>query len=742
MGNQSPGGPMGVGRVEVVGHRPEPGVRWEPRVGEETLSLIEALEELDHTERQRIRTEAEAILRRSAPPLGPDATDTGLVVGNVQSGKTMSFTAVTALARDNGYAMVILITGTSRPLSSQSLERLKRDLRLATRDDRRWQHFHNPRRREAFHVMQGTVADWRDPEVPEAERQSLLITVMKHHQRLAQLADLLRGLDLNGLPVLVIDDEADQAGLNNLVRQGQESTTYQRLTQLRRLLPHHTYLQYTATPQAPLLINLIDMLSPRFAQVLMPGRDYVGGREFFVDRHDLVRIIPPAEIPTRATPLHEPPPTLLAAMRIFILGVAAGTYLEMGRRNRSMMVHPSQQTMQHAEYARWVRDIKQHWENLLSLDAGDPDRREFELELRESYNDLHSTVPDLPAFDALLSVFRRVTRRVQVTEVNAVGGRTPPVDWTGAYGHILVGGQAMDRGFTVNGLTVTYMPRGVGVGNADTIWQRARFFGYKGSYLGYCRIYLEMATRDAYRRYVEHEEDVRARLIEHSRTGHPLSDWKRAFFLDAALQPTRHSVLDLDYMQSAISDNWYSPAAPHDSEEAIESNRQVVSRFVDSLEFAPDGGHSERLPSHKHLVARDVSLQRAYEQLLIQVRITRPTDSQPFIGVLLQLREYLDRNPEAVCTVYRISPNYTRERTLDANDEIPQLFQGAYPVEHATRGTIYPGDRQIRADEGVSIQIHSLELVRGETRLVGVPVVAVWLPAETARTWLVQAEQR
>ena len=77
----------------------------------------------------------------------------------------------------------------------------------------------------------------------------------------------------------------------------------------------------------------------------------------------------------------------------------------------------------------------------------------------------------------------------------------------------------MDRGFTVEGLTVTYMPRSVGVGNADTIQQRARFFGYKQSYLGYCRVYLDEDARDAYIDYVEHEEDMRRRLAEHQESG-------------------------------------------------------------------------------------------------------------------------------------------------------------------------------------------------------------------------------
>ena len=70
----------------------------------------------------------------------------------------------------------------------------------------------------------------------------------------------------------------------------------------------------------------------------------------------------------------------------------------------------------------------------------------------------------------------------------------------------------MDRGFTVEGLTVTYMPRNVGVGNVDTIQQRARFFGYKRSYLGYCRVFLDQVTIDAYNAIIEHEENVREQL--------------------------------------------------------------------------------------------------------------------------------------------------------------------------------------------------------------------------------------
>jgi len=100
----------------------------------------------------------------------------------------------------------------------------------------------------------------------------------------------------------------------------------------------------------------------------------------------------------------------------------------------------------------------------------------------------------------------------------------------------------MDRGFTIEGLTVTYMPRGIGVGNADTVQQRARFFGYKRGYLGYCRVYLEQVTHRAFQRYVEYEEDMRVQLEDIRDSGRSLNDWKRALVLDNALRPCRQNV--------------------------------------------------------------------------------------------------------------------------------------------------------------------------------------------------------
>jgi len=236
------------------------GSLWTPVQGQEVRELIKHLK-FDRESSERIVSEAVGVLSKSIPPTAAPESTTGLVLGYVQSGKTLSFTTVAALARDNGYPLVVVITGVGTNLLGQSTKRLEDDLQLQT--NRKWRLFQNPKPDERQSIAD-VLADWRDPRLPDQRRQTVLITVLKNTTHLRKLIAVLLELDLQTLPTLVIDDEADQAGLNTRVVQGGQSTTYQRLVALRQCLPHHTYLQYTATPQAPLLINLIDVLSPRF----------------------------------------------------------------------------------------------------------------------------------------------------------------------------------------------------------------------------------------------------------------------------------------------------------------------------------------------------------------------------------------------------------------------------------------------------------------------------------------------
>lgn len=718
------------------------GSLWIPLQGHEVRELVEHLN-LGQDSSDRIVSEATSILSKCIPPQSAADSTTGLVLGYVQSGKTLSFTTVAALARDNSYPMIIVITGVSTNLFDQSTQRLEQDLRL--HDNRKWRLFRNPKPDDRQSI-DDVLTDWRNNRLADDRRKTVLITVLKNTSTLKNLNRVLANLDLASTPVLVIDDEADQAGLNTAVARGAQSTTYQRLVTLRQNLPHHAYLQYTATPQAPLLINILDVLSPRFVEPLTPGEDYIGGEKFFEPPQTLIRVIPANEISGRNNPLQDVPPSLLNALRLFFLGVASGYALgedrQRGRKNRSMLVHPSRETTGHSQFFHWITQIRQQWLDLLQLPADDAERMDFIQTFQSEYADLKATVPDLLPFDTLASELEHSIRHALALEVNA-RPQTPQPDWKNAYPWILVGGQAIERGFTVEGLTVTYMPRDMGVGNADTIEQRARFFGYKRKYLGYCRVFLETSVRDAFQFYVEHESDIRKRLTKHRDIGKPLSEWRRAFFVDGSLRPTRRQVLSLAHRQDTVSDDWFWPKVPHGTSELLDANRSVTSDFIQQLSWTDAPGDPRRTPDQVHLISESVPLRRAYEDLLIRLRLTDEQDSQLFTGLLLQIEAYLERHENADCTVYRMSRGKSRLRSVNEEQEIPTLFQGANYFDTAHKDMVYPGDERERAAQGVTIQIHRLEVRqqnRGDVIADNVPAVAVWLPQSMAKDWLVQEE--
>ncbi|MDM4092710.1 Z1 domain-containing protein [Klebsiella oxytoca] len=710
------------------------GINWSPEKGKETEAFLEQSGMSDDA-KEKLLEDAISILSRGVSPEIENGQETGLVVGYVQSGKTMSFETVAALARDNGFHIVIVVAGTSNPLLAQSSSRLKKDLGLNdSKRGRRWVQLENPSSYDtAGQVIRSTLSISKDSSTEDIYKQTILITVLKNHKRINKLAEILEALDLNGTSVLIIDDEADQVSLNTGVSQGEESATYGCLMRLRKALPNHTYLQYTATPQAPLLISIIDSLSPNFVKVLEPGDAYVGGRDFFGTNSAYINIIPSSEVPTKDNPLSHPPSSLLDALRIFMVGVTVGISESGNTGNRSMLVHPSHLTSQHKEYYGWVRSIFDEWHRCLALRDDDPDKLDLLNEFRESYNQLNTTAV-LPSFDKIVNSFSIAFKSTQIVEVNARTNKTPAIDWQHKYGWILVGGIAVDRGFTVEGLTVTYMPRGIGVGNADTIQQRARFFGYKKSYLGFCRVYLEQSTLDAFRNYVMHEEDIRRQLKEIEVSNKSLNSWKRAFLLDLDLKPCRDSVLEFDYMHTKFSDKWVFPKIKYPSEAVTVENQNTVSEFLNRLSMHCDEGHVDRTETQKHYVCDNVLVSDLFENLLVKIRVTGNSNSQNNTALLLHLAKAIESDSTESCVVYRMSPNEHRVRNIDS-----YLFQGAYPATSKRRGEIYPGDSSIKDNERVSVQIHFIDLKHGDKIIMSnVPVVAVWIPRRLACSIIVQ----
>lgn len=719
---------------------------WQPFVGDETTELLRS-KGFNHPvgglneSGERILDETYRILQACGNPNELTNNETGIVIGYVQSGKTLSFTTLTALARDNNYQVVIVIAGVSTNLVNQSTQRLADDLRLNTRYDRKWTLLQNPNSNQEVETIETTLAQWADPTFQNERCRTLLITVMKNTSHLNNLVNILIGQNLSGVPTLIIDDEGDQASLNTRARwaarqnidiesltENQVSTIYRRINALRNVFPHHTFLQYTATPQANLFINIMDRLSPNFIKLLTPGPDYTGGIDFFRNNPNLILEITPDEIPNATNPLFEIPESLKSALRIFFLGVVAGE-MQNNHRNRTMLVHPSRLQGDHNEFTNWIRNTCNSWQRLLSGNDN-ADRRELLDDFRTSYNQLQMTVSDIPSFETLTgNDLIHSLRYTQIVEVNSRNGETPKIPWNDFYSWILVGGQSMDRGFTVEGLTVTYMPRNIGTGNVDTIQQRARFFGYKRGYLGYCRVFLDQVTIDAYNFIVEHEEDVRNRLFEFHLNDRHLNDLDRVAVLNHMLNLTRQNIIYDDLDRDTFGNDWFKINAPHDTDELIIANRNSLFAFLETRAglFIQDEGHINRTQEQKHLVAR-ITIQECLEHLLNNLRFTRESDSATYSILRGILKGYIEENNNEECLVYLMSTNSydnwtPRTRRLNRNDEIQQLFQGRNP---RTGEVIYPGDSEIKNENILTIQIHLLNM--RDTNFLNVPTLAIWIP--------------
>ncbi|HKZ41675.1 MAG TPA: hypothetical protein VJ044_11970, partial [Candidatus Hodarchaeales archaeon] len=193
--------------------------------------------------------------------------------------------------------------------------------------------------------------------------------------------------------------------------------------------------------------------------------------------------------------------------------------------------------------------------------------------------------------------------------------------------------------------------------------------------------------------------------------------------------------LGLDYMRLSFGDEWWNPRAPHDTVEAVESNRELVREFLSDLSLRPDEGHSERSDIMTHDLDDHVELKAAFEKFLTQYRVTLLEDSQKFTAILILIQNHLEKNPNAICSVYHMSKGKLRTRTLDADGGIENLFQGAHPD---TRGSIYPGDRKIKRQEGLTIQLHRLIVQDEEGRIEAVPTLAIWIPREIAVDLVIQ----
>jgi hypothetical protein len=349
--------------------------------------------------------------------------------------------------------------------------------------------------------------------------------------------------------------------------------------------------------------------------------------------------------------------------------------------------------------------------------------------------------------DALPEVFSEL----KVVKVNSNADGQKAVKWNDWPYWILVGGQKLDRGFTVEGLTISYMPRTAST-NADTLQQRARFLGYKRSYEGLCRVFLLDDVIDAFESYVESEEFVRNALAAHR--GKPLQQWKRDFILNRALSPTRRAVIGRSVAPVEMDEGWVVPGSLYFDTEAVLHNRQLFERKTAAWKQAHDAVDAAQRPEFKD-VRRDSSRNILIEgvpidevlDLLLDARIRSLDDSTVIAATAISLVKHRDDAKEPplvdVVLVGNLSTGGLTGRSLTADGKINNLFVGESPKGAASIDQLnYVGDRALFTPGRVTLHLRYL-VFKPDARIDSsvtdcVPWFSIHLPESVAKDCVIE----
>ncbi len=488
---------------------------------------------------------------------------TGLAIGKVQSGKTLSYSALSALAFDNGYGVVLVLAGTKTPLLEQTFSRLTVDLVGGSPNVTP---FKNP-----------TVTDSDVLESILHNQRHALIVMLKGSSRISQVKEIFKQPSLNGKPVIIIDDEGDEASLNTQFRKGKQSAVYRSIMSLRSVFRSHSYIAYTATPEANLLLGGIDGLSPDFGALIYPGSSYCGGSVFFGERMDeFVRPVPPQDGVAESGIITG---SMAKAIAIFLVGAAIRH--KRGESDwHSMLIHNSSLKIEHSQAYDAVKLLISSWKTKIGYIDSDPEKLALLSLFKSAYDDLSLTVVNIPNWDNLKDDLAREIWQVEVWIVNSLpSGRDPMTTSMRLPNNIFVGGNMLGRGLTIKGLAVTYITRRAKKEtNADTLEQRARWFGYKEKYLDTCRIYLTEELKSNYAELLRHEDDFWEALSRNMRQGIPIRDWPRMFVLDPemGINPTRQSVAS--YRLFRVT-GWKTQRRPVEDPTIAENNLKYIREF-------------------------------------------------------------------------------------------------------------------------------------------------------------------
>lgn len=494
------------------------------------------------------------IMQKLANPHRDSFSYKGLVLGYVQSGKTANFTALIAKAVDAGYKFVVVLSGIHSILRRQTQLRLDKELTgmndlgidqafiSEPSDIKKWNRITTGRLKNRItRSGQKKVEDLGefdtvnvDPFSSYCNRATPTIAIIKKNvkvmDRLIEYISQSEQNDRENMPILVIDDEADQASVdgNSNDPNSDPTSTNERIRSLLNLFSRKAYVGYTATPFANVLIDmstehdtLQDDLYPRnFIASLPEPEEYFGTAlifqgnlsEMFVQEiedegNELIRQLEMTE-------------HLSEAVDQFIIACAIRNLRGDKLRPMSMLVHISHRiqvmTVINSIIAKYIRDFKGRYKDAaLAAKLKDQLKEVWEkyIEGAKQINSDLELQNTIPSWEETWLEISNVLEILQVMELNSSSDDILDYTTDEEIKVIAVGGNQLSRGLTLEGLMISYYLRASR--QYDTLLQMGRWFGYRQGYEDLTRVHTTSQIWEFFEHLALVEQELRSEIYRY-----------------------------------------------------------------------------------------------------------------------------------------------------------------------------------------------------------------------------------
>lgn len=597
--------------------------RFEEYIREEKHWPEESIRELG-------RNTDEIVNRLGDPRVPGQWSRKGLVIGDVQSGKTVNYTSVCNKAVDAGYKVIIVLAGRTNTLRRQTQKRLESDFVGLRKDDT------NQKKGEVLptipvgvynygsvggNAVESVTTNVTDFSKKVADSRAIsfndymspqLFVVKKNKHVLDNLADWLGGKQQNALtvPMLLIDDEADDASINTK-EEDSPTAINSCIRRILKLFLRFTYVGVTATPFANILINpyvpgtqKIDPdLFPKDFICCLPTPDlYIGSEKMFGDEREVEYVLPiKADTVKNAFPFgHKKtqtipmlPVNLKESIRYYAISNAIRDILGHSKTHRSMMINVS----------RFV-DVQ----NRLKSKVVDFWNEEVMLYVK-SYSKMGSKALDFEPIKAIKTVFDNYriaelisvtwdqvqerlyesNEKVKIVAINQKSSDTLDYERYEKENNdgmrvIAIGGDCLSRGLTLEGLCVSYFYRNSQM--YDTLMQMGRWFGYRDGYDKLVRVWMAEEAQEWYSHISNATEQLKIEVHRMNRSkltpmdfgykimGHPDS------LIPTARAKMKNAKLDVQYESVDVSGHLIESPRLLNNPKVFQENEKLVSAFI------------------------------------------------------------------------------------------------------------------------------------------------------------------